>query len=115
LIQIDSAILSGVAYIPGTASKTDGSGNVIPGDPTGGKTMNTNSMGQQMETAFTSPIGRYKILLMTYSGDTRGNPWYCDMICVAMNSKGQAIVGTNQSNVWVRRASQAATQGTSAI
>jgi hypothetical protein len=114
LVQIDSNLLSAVAYTPGTASKTDDKGNVIPGDPTGGKVYNTNMWRQNLDSAYTSPIGQYKILLMTYTGDTRGNPWYCDMTCIAMNSKGEAIVGNNAGSAWNRRASEQAIKGTQA-
>jgi len=98
LVQIDSNILSGVAYTPGTASKTDASGNVIPGDPSGGVVLNPTVMwGQQLETAYTSPIGRYRILLLNYNGDTRGNPWYCDLICIAVNKDGSPVLKDNPS------------------
>jgi baseplate hub protein gp41 len=111
VVQINSDLISGVAYTPGTDSKTV-NGQVVPGDPTGGKVFNTNMWKQNLETAYTSPVGKYKILLMTYTGDTRGNPWYCDLVCVALDSNGNAIVRSNTSNAWVRRASQQATQGT---
>jgi hypothetical protein len=98
LVQIDSNILSGVAYTPGTASKTDASGNVIPGDPSGGIVMNPTVMwGQQLETAYTSPVGRYRILLLNYNGDTRGNPWYCDLVCIAVNKDGSPVLKDNPS------------------
>jgi len=108
IVQIDSNILSGVAFTPGTASQTDANGNVIPGDPTGGKVYNPNLRGQIIETAFTSPVGRYKILLMTYNGDTRGNSWYCDIVCVALNANNEVMLGSNsQSNAWRRAAPEA--------
>jgi hypothetical protein len=113
LVQIDTNILSGVAYTPGTATKTV-NGQVVPGDPTGGMVEQENlqmaNWGGQLETAYTSPKGRYKILLMTISGDTRGNQWYCDLICVALDSQNRAILGTNQSNAF-RRASPEAREG----
>jgi hypothetical protein len=111
LVKIDSKLLSGVAYTPGSASKVDANGNVVGGE-SGGKVYNNNLWRQQLETAYTSPIGQYKILMMTYTGDTRGNPWYCDLICIAMDSDGQVILGNNTSNVWLRRSSQLAKEGT---
>lgn len=30
--------------------------------------------------------GFYKVLSVDYSGDTRGNPWYCDLVCIAVDS-----------------------------
>jgi hypothetical protein len=110
IVKIDSKLLSAVAYTPGSTSKVDASGNVVGGE-TGGKVFNTNMWRQQFEAAYTSPIGEYKILLMTYTGDTRGNPWYCDLICIAMDSDGKAILGNNTSNAWMR-ASQQAKEGT---
>jgi hypothetical protein len=114
LVKIDTNILSGVAYTPGTATKTDANGQVIPGDTSGGKIFNTNEWRQQMETAYTSPIGQYKILLMTYTGDTRGNPWYCDITCIAMDSNGHVIKGNNASSAW-KRASQLAKGDTGVV
>jgi hypothetical protein len=106
LVQIDSDLLSGVAYTPGTSSKTV-NGQVVPGDPTGGKVYNNNMWRQNFDSAYTSPIGQYKILLMTYTGDTRGNPWYCDITCIAMGSDGKAIVGYNKASAWNRASEQA--------
>jgi hypothetical protein len=107
LVKIKSDILSGVAYTPGTASKTDADGNVIPGDPTGGIKYDQAMYGQQLETAYTSPIGLYKVILLNYNGDTRGNPWYCDMICVALNSQNVVVNGANPSSAWSRAAPEA--------
>lgn len=104
IVQIDSNLLSAVAFTPGSATQTDANGNVIPNNSAAGKTYNNNLWRQQMETAYTSPIGQYKIMLMTYTGDTRGNPWYCDLTCVAMDSNGKAMIGGNQSNAFNRAA-----------
>jgi hypothetical protein len=35
----------------------------------------------------------YRILLIDYTGDTRGNDWYCDMVCVAMDPVTNTVVG----------------------
>jgi hypothetical protein len=40
------------------------------------------------QNAFIAPIntdGLYKILAVTYEGDSRGNPWYCNIICNDIN------------------------------
>jgi hypothetical protein len=31
----------------------------------------------------TSADGTYKVIVLEYEGDTRGRPWYCDMICLS--------------------------------
>jgi hypothetical protein len=89
LVKIDTNILSGVQYVPGTAAKTDAQGNVIgPGDPTGGFLQQGAIPNQQFETAWTAPTGLYKILFINYVGDTRGEPWYCELTCIAVDSNG---------------------------
>lgn len=40
--------------------------------------------------------GYYKVLVVEHSGDTRGNPWYSSLVCVALDggvSKGLAVRG----------------------
>ena len=111
LVEIKSNILSGVPYTPGTASKTDAQGNVVPGDPGGGIVVDTALWGQQLETAYTSPTGRYKVLLMNYNGDTWGNPWYCDLICVALDSNNTIMVKGNPSTAFSRASREAVTTG----
>jgi hypothetical protein len=89
LVKIDTNVLSGVQYIPGTAAKTDAQGNIIgPGDPTGGFLIQGAIPNEQFETAWTAPTGLYKILFLNYVGDTRGQPWYCELTCIAVNSNG---------------------------
>jgi hypothetical protein len=111
LVKIDSAVLSGVAYTPGTAAQVDpNTGNIVAGAPTGGLTTGDLAVairGQKLETAWTSPIGLYKVLLMNINGDTRGNPWYNDLIMVALDSNGNLMRDANPSNAF-RRASTAA-------
>ena len=31
-------------------------------------------------------VGIYRILAIDYSGDTRGQNWYCDLACMALDS-----------------------------
>jgi hypothetical protein len=92
LVQIDSQFLSGVPYLPGTQAETDAQGNVIgPGKPVGGPIFSTALFNQEFIKAYTSPTGRYAIIMMNYSGDTRGQPWYCDLVCLAVDSNGVVI------------------------
>jgi hypothetical protein len=46
------------------------------------------------------PVGLYKILLLEFMGDTRGNPWYANMTCVAIGSDGHPLY--HASDVWRR-------------
>ena len=39
--------------------------------------------GKKFAAAATSPTGRYTILLMKHHGDSRGTPWYTEMVCQA--------------------------------
>ena len=114
IIELSSDVISGVPFTPGTAIKTNSGGSTqgtqgtqggadFP-ESTGGKTKSTALWGQQLETAYTSPVGRYKVILLEVSGDTRGNPWYCDMVCVALDANGAPIFGSNPSTVWTRGA-----------
>ena len=121
IIELSSDVISGVPFTPGSAVKTNSGGSTqgtqgtqggadFP-TPTGGLVKPTATWGQQLETAFTSPVGRYKVILLEFSGDTRGNPWYCDMVCVALDANDAPIFGANPSTVWTRAAGQAI-QGT---
>jgi hypothetical protein len=29
--------------------------------------------------------------MMNYHGDTRGQPWYCELVCIALNSSNQVM------------------------
>lgn len=48
-----------------------------------------NIVGQEPNQTLTDRLldadGLYKIVALDYEGDTRGNAWYCDMICVALD------------------------------
>jgi hypothetical protein len=58
--------------------------------------------GQQLNAAFTSPIGEYKVLLLEHNGDTRSNPWYSDMVCIAINKDGTVMKTGDPSEAWMR-------------
>lgn len=126
-VKIDASVLSGVPFTPGSNVKVTGDniqegqgmgagsgapGNAGAGGPgtSGGIKKSVALWGGQLETAFTSPQGDYKVIMLEHQGDTRGDPWFCNMICVALDDKGKVIVGSNQSSVWYR-ASPAAVGG----
>lgn len=97
LVKIETSILSGAAFTPGMDTKLDSSGNPIPNlDPaTAGVTANPALFGQQLISSFTSPTGTYKILLLDHNGETRGNPWYSSIVCVALDISGNIIKTAN--------------------
>ncbi|NTG00115.1 hypothetical protein G6L30_08275 [Agrobacterium rhizogenes] len=37
--------------------------------------------------------GFYKVLVVNHSGDTRGDPWYSDMLCIRADGKGPIPLG----------------------
>jgi hypothetical protein len=45
----------------------------------------------QFRFAATSPTGTYKILLLEYTGDTRGLPWYAVIVGIAVGNDGNVI------------------------
>jgi len=111
LVRIDSTFLSGVPYTPGSGGKLDSSGNVIT-PSFGGKTFNNSAlMGKSIEAAYTSPTGTYRIGALEYDGDTRGDQWYCTMICTAVDEDGRLMNLNNPSNVFNRRPSKEAVLG----
>jgi hypothetical protein len=86
-VEIDTTLLTGVAYQPGVENPFSSAGTQ--------KFDATGKFGWQ--GASTSPTGKYKILLMTHHGDTRGNPWYTDIVCTAVglvNAPGTALKRT---------------------
>lgn len=36
--------------------------------------------------------GFYRVIQITYSGDTHGQDWYCDMVCVSIDASGSKTV-----------------------
>jgi hypothetical protein len=85
LVKIDIEKLSGVNFTPGT-------GTPITEQTRPGGTANPPALrGGSISSAFTSPTGTYKILLLEHSGDTREVPWYSDMVCVALDESGKVI------------------------
>ena len=41
----------------------------------------------------TADDGFYKVLVVNHSGDTRGEPWYSDMLCIRADGKGPIPLG----------------------
>lgn len=94
LVKIDSELLSGVAHVPGSKVTSGGTDALTP-DQQFAKfsELSVATWGQQTAfPAFTSPTGTYKILLMEHSGETRANPWYTTIVCVAVDGAGSFIV-----------------------
>lgn len=93
LVKIDEALLSGVSYIPGTPPGEDSKGNPVPGKAAGGEISQAARNEPSKFVPYLSLTrgrfkGTYKIILMKLTGDTRGMPWYCQLICLALDSSG---------------------------
>jgi len=102
-VKIETAILSGVPFTPGTQVTVD-KNNQIQGSPAGGI---KREWGTSLETAWTSPTGTYKVVFLEHQGDTRGDAWYCNMTCVALDDKGVVMVGANPSSALKRGSAEA--------
>lgn len=88
LVKVKTELISGVPFLPGSGAANP----VAPEDQTRAAQLSVASWGQQLTLpAFTSPTGTYKILMMDVTGETRGNSWYCDMVCVALDKTNDAI------------------------
>lgn len=89
LIKLDKSLISGIPYLPG------------------GQEMGPNQLAQSMPIARgrtpldvpqgTSPVGTYKVIMMEVTGDTRGQPWYQDLICIGLDASGSVVPFTVQS------------------
>jgi hypothetical protein len=62
-------------------------------------TLNQTNTGQAQNTLIpsTDADGQYKVMKMTWDGDTRGEPWYMDMVCLAASGSGYQPVSTTSS------------------
>lgn len=85
LVKLETSLISGVPYAPGQSGV-----NPLPGIPLEQRKPEA-TFGQQISSAFTSPTGTYKIMMLEHNGNIRGNPWYTDMVCIALDQTGQAI------------------------
>jgi hypothetical protein len=67
------------------AAQAEQSPNLQPGD--------TGATPEQemgiIQTAATAADGYYKIVQVTHHGDTRGNPWYSELICIPVDPARQ--------------------------
>jgi hypothetical protein len=96
LVKLDNSLISGVAFVPG-------SGEVDQSTFYSGQ-YNDANYGKRLDVPVpTSPIGTYKIYMIEYTGDTRGQPWYCDLICIGLDSSGKPM--TTKGSVFDRQPS----------
>jgi len=90
-IKLDNKLIAGVAFQPG--------GQPMTADTSA---QSAARYGADIEIPqATSPTGDYKIVMMEITGDTRGKPWYMDLICVGLDNNNQVIPQTSQS-AWNR-------------
>lgn len=73
--------LSGVPFIPGSDVPWSGQNT----------TFAATGEGHTFSAAATSPTGRYTILLLEHHGDSRGTPWYSEMVCQAADAPGKFL------------------------
>jgi archaellin len=85
LIKIDADILSNVPFQPGSSKPFDSSQGLESGASFGPGAIN------QFRFAATSPTGTYKIVLLEFTGDTRGTPWYAVIVGIAVGNDGKVI------------------------
>jgi hypothetical protein len=103
-IKIDPELISGIPYYPGQAN-TQMTG-FTPGE---GQKSAFGPIGKAASIPeIVSASGLYKVMMLEITGDTRGHPWYCDMICLATDASGAVHAGTSAS-IFNRAASRAKT------
>jgi hypothetical protein len=91
-VKLDKTLISGIAYYPGT-----GPGGGFGEERSSVAPLPSGALVPQRTATTpalpgTSPTGTYKILFMEISGDTRGQPWYSDLICMAVDGVTPATV-----------------------
>jgi hypothetical protein len=98
LIKLDKKFISGIAYYPGSGEEMSGSAGQAqafgPGAARSGAPVDVPEP--------TSPIGLYKVMTMEIFGDTRGKPWYMDLVCLAATADGQVAPGIGTQSVMLR-------------
>jgi hypothetical protein len=97
LVQLDKKFISGISYIPGAGVEgtyeTQKKQEALAGKGT-----------PQIEVPTpTSPVGRYKIFTIEISGDTRGQPWYDDLVCLAVGEDNMVIESAKVGNTTYKR------------
>ena len=95
LIQLDSELISGIPFLPG--------GGVSWGQPPASATptyfYNADALRAQLPfSAAMSRVGLYKVMMMKHTGETRGNPWYTQMTCIAVGANGKLIQTPNDAS-----------------
>jgi len=101
LVKLDKKFISGIAYLPGSGEEMSGAAGAYFSVGTGAAARSGAPVDIPEPT---SPIGLYKVLTMEVFGDTRGQPWYMVLICVAM-SDAKTIAGTpGKQSVYARGA-----------
>jgi hypothetical protein len=97
LVHIDSKLLSNVAFTPG------GTPYFTPGVP---HPLIPTGSAFTRGAASVSPTGVYKILLLNHYGDTRGNPWYSEVICAASGADGELLLNSSSGTALERSTSR---------
>lgn len=87
-LQINNTSINQTIAAP-AGKITDGNGNILPGQLPFDK-----NAGLQL-LADVSSDGFYRIYVVEFTGDTRGNDWYADMICLAIDSSSQEVISKN--------------------
>lgn len=61
--------------------------------------LNQNNTGQAENSMIPSLAsdGKYKVMKMSWDGDTRGESWYMDMVCLAANGAGFSPLSTSSA------------------
>lgn len=92
LVQLDSKYISGMAFVPG--------GQTYPFEQTHPAILQGGSIEIPVPI---SPVGTYKIYMIEISGDTRGQPWYMDLICLGLDQNNN-VIGSNIPGTVYKRA-----------
>lgn len=86
LVKLDNNLISGIPYYPGPGG-AEMTGFQVP------PTFSATGPAKFEVLPPTSPTGTYRICMIEISGDSRGQPWYDDLICVALDQNMQPLLG----------------------
>ena len=80
--------------VPGCRVRIDNASlnQTVQRDPNGAPVAYNQYKGLQF-FASTSADGTYRVFVAEHRGDTRGQEWYTDLICLSMDSSTQKVVG----------------------
>lgn len=98
-VKLDKTLISGVAYQPGGTEMTGAS---FEGFKSAARLNADVEIPQP-----TSPTGDYKIIMMEISGDTRGKPWYMDLVCIATDANGKINPNVTKQSAFFRANAEA--------